>query len=126
LKSGDLSPALSRVICEALTWCSHKPFRSPALDPSSTLNLPDWSLDSEPFEPWVEKKYDSYHRAISRINDARSNLLKEAGIVILNAVEVFAKCRLLIYWPLETVEDGASKAGSLGFYDSHDAPPWDT
>jgi len=25
-----------------------------------------------------------------------------------------------------TVQDGASKAGSIGFYDLDDAPPWDT
>ena len=126
MKSDDLSPALSLVISEAFTWCSHRPFRSPALDPSSILDVPDWSHDSEPFEPWVEKKYDSYRRAILWINDARSKSLKETGIEILNAMEALAKCRLLIYWPLETVTDGASEAGSLGFYDSHDAPPWDT
>lgn len=37
----NLSPALSRVISEAVNWCSHKPFRSPALDPCSILDMPD-------------------------------------------------------------------------------------
>lgn len=123
---GDLSPALSSVISEAVTWCSHKPFRSPALDPSSILDVPDWSYGSEPFETWAEKKYDSCRRAISWINETRSELLREARIETLAAVDALSKCRLLIYWPMETVDDGASEAGSMGFYDVHDAPPWDT
>jgi hypothetical protein len=87
LINGDLSPALSVVISQAVTWCSHKPFRSPALDPSSILDVPDWSHGSEPFEPWAEKKYDSYRRAISWINDTRSELLREAKIEPLAAVD---------------------------------------
>ena len=122
----QLPPGVLQTLSEVMTWCSHFPFRSPALDPSSILDVPDWSHDSEPFEPWAQGKYDSFRRAISWINDARSKLLKEAGIEILNPVDTLAKCRLLLYWPLETVEDGASEAGSMGFYDMQDSPPWDT
>lgn len=126
MANGDLSPALSLVIAEALTWCSHKPFRTPALDPFSILDVPDWSYESQPFEPWAERKYDSYRRAISWINETRSELLREAGIKTLAAVDALSTCKLLIYWPMETVHDGASEASSMGFYDGNDAPPWDT
>ena len=34
--------------------------------------------------------------------------------------------RLLLYEPLETVDDGAASASSQGFFDVEDAPPWDT
>lgn len=34
--------------------------------------------------------------------------------------------RLLIYVPSENVADGASKYASKGFFDAHDAPPWDS
>jgi hypothetical protein len=34
--------------------------------------------------------------------------------------------KLLLYFPLETVHDGAAEAASRGFYDIEDAPPWDT
>jgi hypothetical protein len=34
--------------------------------------------------------------------------------------------RLLIYAPDENVQDGASEYSSFGFFDSDDAPPWDT
>ena len=33
---------------------------------------------------------------------------------------------ILIYTPSETVFDGASEVASEGFFDDHDAPPWDT
>jgi hypothetical protein len=33
---------------------------------------------------------------------------------------------ILIYMPNETVFDGASEVASEGFFDDHDAPPWDT
>lgn len=33
--------------------------------------------------------------------------------------------RLLVYFPAENVEDGASRAASSGFFDPYDAPPWD-
>ncbi|HEY2859910.1 MAG TPA: hypothetical protein VGJ21_15925 [Terracidiphilus sp.] len=121
-----LSPALSMLVSETATWCNHKPFRSPALDPSSILEMPDWSSNSEPFEPWAEKRYDPYRRAISWINETRSELLRAEKVPTQDAVDALSECRLLLYWPMETVEDGASKAGSMGFYDLCDAPPWDT
>jgi hypothetical protein len=34
--------------------------------------------------------------------------------------------RLLAYFPVQTITDGASRAGSFGFFDVDDAPPWDT
>jgi hypothetical protein len=34
--------------------------------------------------------------------------------------------RLLIYVPDDNIQDGASEYSSFGFYDSCDAPPWDT
>jgi hypothetical protein len=34
--------------------------------------------------------------------------------------------RLILYEPAENVADGASRYSSEGFYDSNDAPPWDS
>src|SRR4051794_3476968 len=34
--------------------------------------------------------------------------------------------RLLVYFPDEELNDGAAEAESKGFFDAHDAPPWDT
>jgi hypothetical protein len=56
----------------------------------------------------------------------RSEHLKTANLKKFEAGDVVSNCRLLIYECQETVEDGASEAASLGFYDLLDAPPWDT
>lgn len=55
--------------------------------------------------------------------DAPNTKFTKDGFVAKSAT---SKSRLLIYEPLETVDDGAAEAGSMGFYDVHDAPPWDT
>jgi hypothetical protein len=109
-----------------MTWCSYKPFRGPELDPSAILNVPEWSCDSEPISAWSKRKVDAYQRAIPWINVMRSEHLKTANLKKFEAGDVVSNCRLLIYECQETVEDGASEAASLGFYDLLDAPPWDT
>jgi hypothetical protein len=109
-----------------MTWCSYKPFRSPELDPSTILNVPEWSRETEPIAVWSDRQRDAYQRAISWINEVRSEYLKTANLKIFEAVDVFSSCKLLIHDCEETVEDGASEAASLGFYDLLDAPPWDT
>lgn len=126
----QLSPRILQAISEAVTWCSHsqvsgKPFRSPELDPLTILDTPDFSHGFESIELWIERKRDCYGRAISWINETRSDLLKAASIATLAAVNALSNSKLLIYEPLETVDDGAAEAGSMGFYDVHDAPPWD-
>jgi hypothetical protein len=109
-----------------MTWCSHKPFRSPEIDPSAILNVRDWSSDSEPIAAWSARKRDAYQRAIPWINETRSEHLKTVNSKIVAPLDVVLSCKLLVYEFQETVEDGASEAASLGFYDQLDAPPWDT
>lgn len=123
---GELSSAVLRTITEAMTWCSWKPFRSPELNPVAILEIPDFSSGSESIGAWIEKKRDRYRRAISWINETRSELLKTATAGTPEAVDAVLRSKLLIYEPLETVVDGVSEAASMGFYDLHDAPPWDT
>ena len=122
----QLPPAILKTLCEAMTWCSSKPFRSPVIDPSAILNVPEWSRESEPIAAWSSRQRDAYRRAIPWINEARSEHLKSTKSETYDPVDVISNCKLLIYECQETVEDGASEAASLGFYDRLDAPPWDT
>ena len=127
----ELSPALLRTISEAAIWCSQRDLlgislRSPELDPFAMLDIPDWSHDLESFETWREKHRDSYCRAIAWINQTRSELLKAAALAVPETVNPLTQNKLLLYFPLETVHDGAAEAASRGFYDIEDAPPWDT
>jgi hypothetical protein len=127
----NVSTGVLQAISEAVTWCSYrelsgKPSRCPELDPSAILNIPDFSHSSESLEKWIERKRDCYSRATSWINETRSELLKAASIETLEVDDALSKSKLLIYEPLETVDDGAAEAASMGFYDLQDAPPWDT
>jgi hypothetical protein len=131
LNKSELSPALLQVISEAVTWCFYRqlsvsPYRSLELDPSAILAVPDFPHDKESIKAWIEGKRDCYRRATSWINHARSELLKAMGIETIEAVDALSRSKLLIYEPMETVDDGASEAASMGFYDPQDAPPWDT
>src|SRR5579863_6227156 len=81
-----LSPVLLQTLSETAAWCSQRErlgssFRSPELDPSAILDIPSYSHDPGSIEGWIEKKRDSYRRAISWINRTRSELLKTAGAV---------------------------------------------
>jgi hypothetical protein len=131
LIGSELSPAVLRAISEAVTWCSYrqisgKPFRSLELDPFTVLDIPDFSHNLESIKAWSERNRECYCRATSWINETRSELLKAAGIETFEAVDALSKSKLLIYEHQETVDDGAAEVASMGFYDLHDAPPWDT
>jgi hypothetical protein len=119
LIKSELSPAVLQAIAEAVTWCTDKPFRSPELDPSAILDIPDYSHGLESIEAWIEKKRDCYRRPTSWINQTRSELLKAASIEPLDAVDALSRSKLLIYEALETVDNGASEAGFMSFYDVH-------
>ena len=126
LFKNDLSPAVSQVISEAAAWCSHRGFRSPELDPFAILDIPDFSHSAESIETYIERKRDCYRRAISWINQTRSQLLNEGSIETFETADALSKSKLLVCEPLETVSDGAAEAASTSFYDVEDAPPWDT
>jgi hypothetical protein len=122
----DLLAALKRIISEASIWCSLKEssecnLRSAALDPSTILSIP-WDEDTHAY---VRKKYESYQRAVEELSRKRSELLNgQKPTPEFSTPDSGA--RLLIYQPLETVDDGAAEASSKGFFDVSDAPPWDT
>lgn len=122
----ELPPALKQVISEASIWCSLEQslksnLRSAELDPSAILSIP-WDEDIHVF---VRNKYQSYQRAVEELCHERSTLLK-AQRLTPEGSNLDSGARLLIYQPLETVDDGAAEASSKGFFDFSDAPPWDT
>jgi hypothetical protein len=86
--------------------------RSPSLKPSIDIH--------EKFEEPPQEL------AVREVIMRRSELL--ASQVGREELSVPAKTEgsILIYMPNETVFDGASEAGSEGFFDDYDAPPWDT
>ena len=123
------SPAVLQLLSEVATWCSSRSFlgnqlRSVELDPSAILSLPPF--DGLDIEAWIDAKRNSYCRAISTINQTRAVLLRDANVVLIDQSQAQLNGKLLVYEPLENVEDGAAAAGSRGFFDIEDAPPWDS
>lgn len=120
------SPVSLPSLHEAQRWCSlpapiKHGLRSPELNPSDTLNIPH----REDIHRLVQEKYEAYRRAVEEVIGKRSALLR--GMVTgTETTSPESKGRLLRYYPLETVDDGAAEASSKGFFDFNDAPPWDT
>ena len=83
--------------------------RSETLKPSSPLD------DFCSIEPW--------ERAVAEVVGKRSELMKLTSV--REASVQLGKGRILLYNPCENVADGASRAGSSGFFDVDDVPPWD-
>lgn len=128
-KRCEPSPDVLRALCETVAWCLSRSvqncqLRSRELDPSDFLRVPTY--DELGIGLWVEEKRASYKRATHAINKTRSILLRDTKIEIPDLAAAQSKGRLLLYWPMENVEDGAASAGSRGFFDIEDSPPWDT
>jgi hypothetical protein len=122
------SQVVLQPLIEAATWCSLRSFydnklRSSELDPSAILSVP--RTDEMSLAAWIDLKRHSYGSAVLRINQTRSQFLRDANVPLISWEQVRRNGKLLFYAPLETVDDGASEAGSQGFFDIEDAPPWD-
>ena len=77
---------------------------------------PAFSLDEFcSITPWQE--------AVAEVVTKRSALIDLASVE--NVPSIQRNGRLLLCEPLENVADGASEAGSYGFFDVNDIPPWD-
>jgi ferredoxin len=94
------------------------------LDPSDSLRVTPF--DDLEIGIGIEEKRKSYVRATCAINESRSTLIRDTKLEIPDLTAAQSKGKLLLYWPLESVVDGAASAGSRGFFDIEDAPPWDT
>ena len=121
--------AVLKALSETVSWCLNRSLqynhlRSCELDPSAILKFP--SLAEVDVEVLIQTMRESYQKAICAINETRSTLVRDANMEIADLALAQSKGKLLLYEPLETVEDGAAASSSRGFFDMRDAPPWDT
>lgn len=129
--SGHSQPPVEalRALGETAAWCTRDRMRadglrSSMLDPRSILSVP--ALNEPEIDTFMEVKLDSYRQAAESIQQKRSEFLRDETTAPINPVEAQALGRLLLYEAMETVLDGAAEAASHGFFDTEDAPPWDT
>ncbi len=118
------SPAVLQALSDTAAWCrcsKNAQLRSSELDPTSLLKVRPF--DEIGMEAHLMQRRQSYERAVQSINSMRSNLSRDASQEIDPANP---RGKLLLYEPLETVDDGASSMSSQGFFDCEDAPAWDT
>jgi hypothetical protein len=99
-------------------------FRSRELDPSTILR--DSRLEDRSVGVRVGAIRESYGHTVKAINELRSTFLLHAHLELPGFTVAQTKGKLLRYEPLETVTDGTSELSSHGFFNSEDAPPWDT
>jgi hypothetical protein len=130
-KPAELSPIVAKALAEAANWCSHeqslsRELRSPKIDPSTVLQRSQFPETRESIQAWVQVRYNQYQQAVSQVTAQRSHFLSAMKVADLNSDAAQAKGQLLIYFPMETVGDGASAESTHGFFDGEDAPPWDT
>jgi hypothetical protein len=128
-KRREPSSVVLKALSETVSWCLNRSLqsnrlRSPELDPSAILKFP--SSAEVDVEVLIQTMRERYRRAIHAINEMRSTLVRDAKMEIADPAFARSKGKLLLYEPLETVEDGAAASGSRDFFDMRDAPPWDT
>ena len=64
---------------------------------------------------------------VEQVIETRASCLRSSGVLIAEAEEVeLAGGRLLLYFPLENLADGAAEVASAGVLDLNNTPPWDT
>jgi hypothetical protein len=76
-------------------------------------NQCNWNDNGEPFSE------------IERLCRKRAEML-ERGDFTKSSADLLALGRLLIFYPYETLADGAAFDNSKGFFDYWNIPPWDT
>ena len=86
------------------------------------------SADLKPNHPLDEARIEQEREILVRsVILKRSELLRAAGATVPTLVNVNeGGGRLLIYFPSESLADGAAEVQSKGFFDYDNVPPWDT
>jgi hypothetical protein len=107
--SGSLDPFRER-LAETVAWCLRRMGSTPLAE---ALRSP--SLAPPAAVPWPE--------TVHAVATARLHAL---GRSWRRAQDPLGGGLLLVYFPTPPHSRGAARSASEGYFDSHDAPPWDT
>jgi hypothetical protein len=115
----DLLTAFRHSLAEAIAWCATR----------ATISDPERCLRTTALEPGPLDYHLSVpqrQECVARLVQARSRLLQEAGVYPLTPATELAGGHLLVFYPDETLSDGAAAVGSRRFFDDDNVPPWDS
>lgn len=112
---------------EAIAWCNRVlrigdpagSLRTASLKPSlvtiEAANAGSWNYEVE--DPRAE---------VDHLCQKRASLLKAEQILPGRSTDPSENGRILLFYPHETLCDGAAYESSKGFFDRWNIPPWDT
>jgi hypothetical protein len=99
-------------LAETIRWCSSR----------GRIEDPRHSLRSESLQPRLLERDRA--SAVRIVASCRANLAGSLPMPVDG--DTLRGCRLLVYFPDADLSDGAAEVASAGFFDVHNAPPWDT
>ena len=109
---GDTEPFTLR-LAQAIHWCTRR---------------------AHPAEPALSLRYDQFRPHTLEVDRAATvrtpvnqrTVYVPRDLAPVTSVEGLAGGRLLAYFPDAELSDGAAEQETRGFFDSYNAPPWDT
>lgn len=107
--TGSLDPFRER-LAETVSWCLRRTAQTPLGE----------ALRSPLLAPPAASAWPETVRAVA---NARIHSL---GRSWRRSLDPFGGGLLLVYFPTPPHSRGAARAASQGYFDAHDAPPWDT
>ena len=119
------SKELLSMVSQVRTWCAHSlrvddpagSLRTISLKPSLVIieqpNQGRWNYEVNPF------------LEIARLCERRLSLIQASGLE-LHPISNLSQGQMLLFYPHETLSDGAAHETSRGYFDSWNIPPWDT
>jgi hypothetical protein len=105
-------------LAEAIAWCTAH----------ATLADPEWSLRTSALDPGplsFDLSLIERQAYMATVVQARSHLLRDAGLHSLMPATDLAGGRLLLFDLDGSASDGAAANDSRGFFDDDNVPPWD-
>jgi hypothetical protein len=111
-------PVLQWRLAEAINWCTS---RVNIDDPEHCLRSPE----THPI-PVYRPEIDDWQKAVNDLITKRANLLQQAKSYPTSPAKSLNRGRLFLFFPFETLSDGAAENASDGFLDFENTPPWDT
>jgi hypothetical protein len=116
--SMDQVAAFRQSLAEIIAWCAA---RATVTDPEGCLRTPDLKPDPLDYHLSLTER----QACVATVIQARSRLLRDAGLYPSKPATDLAGGRLLLFDPDETLSDGSAAVVSRRFFEDNNVPPWD-
>ena len=123
---GRINQESDLCLAETVAWCSAKVNLG---DPAGSLRTeqlkpPLIILDDRVHGHWNYELHDDPTSYVLDLCESRGKMLRAQGIQTGDGATAME--RILLFYPYETLCDGAAHDSSKGYFDRWNIPPWDT